>query len=162
MVQIKSGPKVDLHCVSVSRKGFQGLTIDNTVNFLIHLVIRENNPPSQAQIQWAIVGSRDVSFFLEDYSQCISSFIISKPWIWKRSLRFWMTKMYKNGLFIFVNCVKLKLTTFWCVLMHTFSKGFVWISNVYNPREILKSPQKLSFVNPWLSLICWIILSYTV
>ena len=49
--KIQSGPKVGLHCVSVSRKGFQGLTIDNTVTYLIHLVIRENNSPSPAPIQ---------------------------------------------------------------------------------------------------------------
>ena len=50
-IKIQSGPKVGLHCVSVSRKGFQGLTIDNTVTYLIHLVICENNSPSPAPIQ---------------------------------------------------------------------------------------------------------------
>ena len=97
---IQSGPKVDLHCVSVSRKGFQGLTIDNTVTYLIHLVIRENNSPSPAPIQWAIVGSRDVSLFRKNYSPRIQSFIVKKPWIWKSSLSLWITKIYKNGLFI--------------------------------------------------------------
>ncbi len=38
----------------MSRKGFQGLTIDNKVTYLIHLVIRENNSSSPAPIQLAI------------------------------------------------------------------------------------------------------------
>ena len=75
--------------------------------YLIHLVIRENNSPSPAPIQWAIVGSRDVSLFRKKYSPRIQSFIVKKPWFWKSSLSLWITKIFKNGLFIFVDCVKL-------------------------------------------------------
>ena len=39
---IQSGPKVGLHCVTVSKKGFQWLTINTAATILIYLVICEN------------------------------------------------------------------------------------------------------------------------
>ena len=41
-INVQSGPKVGLHCVTVSKKGFQWLTINTAATILIYLVICEN------------------------------------------------------------------------------------------------------------------------
>ena len=50
---ILGGPKVDLHCVSVS---ILSLTFDNTATVLIYLVLCENNSPCPALTKSANVG----------------------------------------------------------------------------------------------------------